>query len=246
MEKAYFHEQGDGLLKQGKINEGVKFYQAAWFLDPSDGDTLMELGEVTEKTAGSFDDFLRVMNMYERAIEKSPKDAKPYIKLGLLETEQYNLDRAYKLLSQAAALAPESAAPYVALGKHFYKRQDYNEALNEFLKAAKIDPQDSEILYYAGMLRLMFRKDGARDAVRFFYQAYTIDSTNYDALVEWLKLKVTTYEKDFAIKFVRNLIQEDRNNANLYWALGEVYAAARGKSASHRLLSQGAGLRESK
>jgi tetratricopeptide (TPR) repeat protein len=177
-----------------------------------------------EKTASSYEDFRRVMSYYQRAIDRDPMEAMGYIKLGTLETEQYNFDRGYKLLTQALALAPDSEKPYVALGKHYYKRQDYNESLNQFLKAAKINPSDSEILYYAGKLRLVYKKDGAKDAQRFFSQAYTIDPRNYDALVEWLKIKVVSLEKNFAVKFVTNLIQSEKQNPMLYWVLGEIYA----------------------
>jgi len=223
--KEYFQEQGESLLKQKKFAEAIRFFQAAYLSDGKDGMALIRLGEVTEQTASSYEDYRRVMNLYQRAIEADPALALGYIKLGLLETEQYNLDRGLKLLNQAAALAPNEASTFVALGKHYYKRQDYSEALNQFLKAAKLNPADSEISYYAGMLRLLFKKEGVRDALRFFYQAYTLDSTNYDALVEWLKLKVTNYEKNFAVKFARNLIDAEPRNAALHWALGEVYAA---------------------
>jgi tetratricopeptide (TPR) repeat protein len=220
----YFQEQGTGLLSQGKTEEALRFFQAAHLLAPTDGLALIQLGEVMEKTASSYEDFRRVMSYYQRAIDRDPMEAMGYIKLGTLETEQYNFERGYKLLSQALALAPDSEKPYVALGKHYYKRQDYNESLNQFLKAAKINPSDSEILYYAGKLRLVYKKDGARDAQRFFSQAYTVDPRNYDALVEWLKIKVVSLEKNFAVKFVTNLIQSEKQNPMLYWVLGEIYA----------------------
>lgn len=220
----YFTEQAEGLMEQGKLNEAVRFFQAAYLLSPKDGMTAIRLGEVTEKIAVSYEDFRQVMNLYERAIERDPGQAKGYVKLGLLETEQYNWDRALRLLKQAQALAPDTYEPYVALGKYFFKRQDYNEALNQFIKAKEYNPQDSEILYYGGLIRLVIKRDAVRDAMPFFQNAYSLNPQNYDALVEWLKLKVMSYEKNFAIKFVQNLIAAEPSNPNLYWALGEVYA----------------------
>lgn len=224
-DKEYFRKQGESLVKQKKLREAVLFYQAASLADPKDGLSLILLGEVIEKTAGSYQEFHRVMNLYQRAIEKSPDLSLGYIRLGLLETDQYEIESALKHLTQAQALSPNDSAPYVALGKHHYKRQDYTEALNQFLKAAKINPSDAEVNYYAGLLRLLFKKEGVKDAPKFFYQAYTLDPQNYDALAEWLKLKVLNYEKNFAVKFVRNLLEVEPNNADLYWVLGEVYAA---------------------
>ncbi len=223
-EANYFQEQGLGLLGQGKNEEALRFYQAAHLLAPKDGLALIQLGEVMEKTASSYEDFRRVMSYYQRAIDRDPTEAMGYIKLGMLETEQYNFERGFKLLNQALTLAPESEKPYIALGKHAYKREDYSESLNYFLKAAKINPADSETMYYAGKLRLVYKKDGAKEALRFFSQAYTLDPRNYDALSEWLKLKVVNYDKHFAVKFINGLISTEPGNGMLYWVLGEVYS----------------------
>ena len=50
------------------------------------------------------------------------------------------------------------------------RKQDYNEALNQFVEAKKINPSDSEILYYAGLIRLVIKKDATRDAMPFSYE----------------------------------------------------------------------------
>jgi tetratricopeptide (TPR) repeat protein len=225
----YFRDQGDEFLRQGKPNESVRFFQAAYLLQPNDAKAIIRYGEAMEKVADSFADYKRVMNVFQRAIDKDSTEVRGLTRLALLETEQYNLDRALTLLRAAENISGEDFDVYVAMGKHYYKRKDYNESLSYFLRAAKINPKDSETLYYAGLLRLMFKKDKAKDpgtdAIRFFEGAYTLNPENYDALVEWLKLKVSNFEKNFAIKFVRNLMTEDPRNANLYWALGEVYAA---------------------
>jgi len=220
----YFLEQAEGLMGQGKHNEAVRFYQAAYLLAPENGEIAVRLGETLEKLATSYDDFRQIMNLYERAIERSPTLGRAYMRLGILETEQYNWDRGRKLLMQAQALMPKDADVYVALGKHYYKRQDYNEALNQFVEAKKYNPNDSEIPYYAGLLRLVVPRDAVRDAAPFFEQAYKLNPQNYDALVEWMKLRVLNYEKNFAIKFVNNLIAAEPDNANYHWVLGEIYA----------------------
>jgi tetratricopeptide (TPR) repeat protein len=65
-------------------------------------------------------------------------------------------------------LAPDNKDVAVALGKHYFKRQDYTEALNYFLKSAKINQNDSETLYYAGVIRLFFKKGSQKEAKYFF------------------------------------------------------------------------------
>ncbi len=115
----------------------------------------------------------------------------------------------------------------MALGKHYYARKDYGEALDYFQKAYAINKSSSEISYYAGLLRLQYKKESADPALKLFYQAYVLDSQNYDALSEWLKMKVVLYEKNFAIKFARGLVDREPANPKLYWVLGEIYGASK-------------------
>ena len=89
-DSAYFQTQGESLVEQNKIAEGIRFYQAAQLLDPKNSSLLSKLGELTEKVATSFEEFRRAMNLYQRAIENNPKDPQGYVKLAILETEQYN------------------------------------------------------------------------------------------------------------------------------------------------------------
>lgn len=223
---AYFLEQVDGLLRQGKKREALRFFRTAQLLSPKDPKLLIQLGELTEETADKFDDFRRVMLYYERAIGLAPEEPEAYIRLGLLATEQYEFERARSLLEKAYRLAPDRAETHVALGKYYYRKKDIDEALNYFLRGAKLSPSNSDILYHAGLLRLELKKGGEREAERFFYQAYLQDPKNYNALVAWLRLKTTQREKNFAMKFVRNLMEAEPENPYYHWALGEVFAAA--------------------
>lgn len=223
--KRYFQDKADNSFRQKYYDQAASYYIAATLIDPNDAQLLFQLGETLEKTALYFEDFKRVMAIYERALEKDSRLVHAYINLGLLETEQYNLDRAYALISQAVALSPQSAAPYVALGKHFYVRQDYRKSRDQFIEAQKIKPGESETLYYAGLLLLEGKASAVQDAMEFFYNSLLADPLNYDALIEWVKLKVTNYEKNYAIKFIRTLREKYPKNPNLFWALGETYAA---------------------
>lgn len=220
-----FLEIGTDLEAKGRTSEATRFFLASSLLSTGDALPLVKLGEAAEKVALSYEDYRYVMNIYERAIQRDATQAKAYVRLGILETEQYNWDRAFKLLNQAATLAPNTVETYVALGRYYYKKQDYIEALKYLMQAKDISREDSEVQYYAGLIRLAVKKDAVKDAMPLFYQAYRSNPQNYPAMVEWLKLKVLNYEKNFALKFVRSAIEKEPNNAKFYWAMGEVYAA---------------------
>lgn len=221
----YFKERAEGLLARKNYRHALIFLHATHLLSPGDGSALVRIGDVAEKLADNYVEFRAVSSYYERAIEKDPRLVQAYIKLGLLETDLYNLDRAYMLLKQAQTLAPNAPEPYIALGKYFYKARDYMASIEQFTKAYNIHPSNPEILYYAGLLRPLGKAGGEKEAMVFFSRAYLLNPTYYEAMIEWLKLKVKGYDKLFAVKFLRNLLEQDPGNANLYWAMGEVYAA---------------------
>jgi tetratricopeptide (TPR) repeat protein len=224
-EKAFFKEQGDELVRQKSYPEAMRFYQAARLLAPNDANSLVRVGEVAERVVTSYTEVQKVMLIYERAISRDPQNPRGYLKLALLETEQYNFDRALHLLESALSLAPESSEINLALGKHFYKRQDYSRAREYFIKAQALDSTDSEAEFYTALLTRLYNKDEIREPLRRFYRAYTLDPQNYSAMAEWLKLKVLNYEKTFAVKFLKNLLESDAKNGELQWVFGEVYAS---------------------
>ncbi len=224
--KFHYISLAENLAKSEQFSHAELYFRAASYLDERDGAILVQLGDVHQRSATSYNDLKKAMLAYLLAIQRQPTLSVAYIKLGLLETDQYNFENGYNLLAQAIALSPDSAEPYLSLGKHFYKRKDYSEALKYAITAAKLRPTDAEILYTIGVIRLQFSNQTQREVLENFYRAYTLDPYRYDALVEWLKLLVGTAQKSYAVRFVRKLIEKDRSNARLYWALGEVHLAA--------------------
>ncbi|MBI1859628.1 MAG: tetratricopeptide repeat protein, partial [Deltaproteobacteria bacterium] len=224
-EARYFADQARVLFSERNYPAAVLFYRVAAHLDGKTTEYQVKLGEATELMATTVGQFLRARFLYLKALEAAPESVGALVHLGSLETDFYRFDQGYEALRQAAALRPEAVEPMIALGKHFFRRQDYQASLEQFLRAKKIAPLDPEVPYYAGLLILKFSKEQAREAMALFYRSYTLDPQNYAALAEWLKLKVTYYEKNFAIKFVNALIQQNPNNANYLWALGQIYEA---------------------
>lgn len=222
----YFRDQAEAFRSEGRLPEAFRFYQAAALLSENGAEDWIKLGEIAEKASTTYDDFLLATALYERALERDPRLAEAYVRLGAIETDQYNWNRAMRLLKQAVALAPNEAEPYVALAKFHYKRRDYQEALKQLLEAKKIDPREPDVYFYAGKLRLIVKKDAVKDAMVHFEDAYKLDPTNYEAMAEWLKLKAMSNEKNFALKFVNVLMETQPNNPELYWVQGEVYSAA--------------------
>lgn len=223
--KAHFTNLAENLAKADSTPLALFYFRAASLLDRKDGKILVRLGDLLQKTATSYAGIRAAMFAYQRAIEREPSLMEAYLALGALETDQYNFDHGYKLLSQAAALSPESAKPHLGLAKHWYRRQDCNEARKHILLANRMKPADSQIYYYGGLIRLCYKLEATREALDLFSKAYRLDPFHYEALVHWVRLLVIDGQRNFALKFIRNLQVKDQSNAHLLWALGEVFAA---------------------
>lgn len=222
---AYFERLGAEALESGNYQRAERFFLAGTLLYPQVGKFWVRLGESRELLARSHEEFRSAAMTYRRAIQTDPQEAEAYIKLGLLETAQSNFDSAFESLNRAEAISPEDVRVQLALGKHFFARKDYRSAGERLRMAHRINPSESEVSYYQGLLYKLFNLENPRAAIRPFEEAYSKNPSNYDALAEWLKLKVVTFDKVFAVKFLRNLLASDPKNPQLYWVFGEVYAA---------------------
>lgn len=221
-----FADAGKTGTVEKKWHRAAHSYLAAVALDPGNALALFGLGEVLETNGRALEDLDRATLLYEMALERDPSLVAAYVQLGLLETDRYRFDIAEAVLNRGLSVAGTTSKIYQALGIHFYKRQDYKRSLEYFRQAQQLEPNSSVTLYHAGLLLLKEGGEGTREeAANYFYGAYLANPDNYPALVEWLKLKVANYEKPFAIKFVNQLLEQDSENAKLYWAMAEVYAS---------------------
>ncbi len=225
LDSSDFIEYGKKLLKDKQYKMAGQYFLLGHLLEPNNVESLVLYGKAIEEDAYSDDEIQKTKLVYRRAILLDSSNWHAYFRLGLLETNQLNLDQGLIYLKRAQQLAPRKSEVYVGLASHFMKRQDYVEALNYLAEARNLDPANPEVLFYAGKIGLIVKKDDYKDTMNVFQQVYSIDSNNYEALKEWLKLKVKNYEKNFAVKFIRELISKEPQNPNYYWVLGEVYAA---------------------
>lgn len=221
---SYYDRLGTEAMEEKKFERAQGFYLAGTLVFPSSGKLWMNLGAAREASARTRDEFRWAAMTYEKAIQVDSDQIEALIKLGLLETEQSNWARAFQSLQKAEELAPEDPTVQLALGKHFFARKDFRQAMERLRSARRTNPNLAEVSYYQGLLYKIFDPGNPKAAIRHFEEAYSKDPGNYEALAEWLKLKVVTFEKMFAVKFLRNMVAADPQNPMLFWVLGEVYS----------------------
>ncbi|MSP18283.1 MAG: tetratricopeptide repeat protein [Bdellovibrionales bacterium] len=245
--RIFYDSRAEELLSEGEWLRGLGYLQVARLLEPKDPDALVRVADVVEKRATSYKKLKRAEILYERAIEIDPFYLDSYIKLAEIESSQYNFDKAYQLLSRAAEVlgieglnsfvnngckgnfnhsnkAKDEYKVFLGLGKQFFKRENF-PCTGAFLAYARSEsPVNSDIFFYQAKLEEIYKKDAAQAAAISYYQSFTIDSGNYEALAGWARVKVKQGEKNYAIKFVRALLEAESQNAKLFWVLGEIYS----------------------
>jgi tetratricopeptide (TPR) repeat protein len=155
----------------------------------------------------------------------NPLSVRSAIEQGLNDADHYRFSSAQRWLEQARAMAPRDPAPYIALGKLYYRKQDYAQAIDSFIAAARYAPSDSEVLYYAGLMRLRYKSARSQGTRLFFERSYQLDPANYLALKEWAQLTAQSEGRASALELIASRLTREPRNAALLWIKGVVYAS---------------------
>ena len=71
--------------------------------------------------------------------------------LAAIELDRGHFEAAEINIKQALALAPDDAYSLFVLGRLRFLQKKYDEAIDAFSRAAKLDPQDAQIQNYLGL-----------------------------------------------------------------------------------------------
>ncbi len=110
---------------------------------------------------------------FQRAVERSPKDASALNNLGLALTETGKAKEAIPYFQQALVFDGNNPVFHEDAGVAYLQMSDFNAAIHEFEEASKLDAKNSELHYDLGLAyKLQDRMD---DAVRELQTAATLD-----------------------------------------------------------------------
>lgn len=94
--------------------------------------------------------YTQALDYYKQAIQLSPDDAVLYENLGLCYEDSGQWDEAKKAYETAAEISPNSTS-YNRLGVFYFNRDQYEKALEFYLKALEFDAEDSVIYENIGL-----------------------------------------------------------------------------------------------
>ncbi len=138
--------EGNRLLKLGKVDEAVAQYNRALQLNPDNEDVHFNLG-IALARQGKLDEAIA---QYREALKLMPDYAEVHNNLGNLLSRQGKLAEAAEEFRAALKIMPEHAAAHNNLGIVLARQQQNAEALKEFAEAARLMPDYVEAHFNLG------------------------------------------------------------------------------------------------
>ena len=127
--------QGNQLFRKGKLKEALLTYQKAIEWAPNSELPNLKSAEVLEILGNKED----AIAHYYRAIELNPNSAWLHYKLGKLLVKSSKLDRGIKILKTGLKFNPKSYKYYKELGNALAQREEWEEAIENYQKAAELN-----------------------------------------------------------------------------------------------------------
>ena len=88
---------------------------------------------------------------YLQVLQQDSKNVPTLANLAAIELDRGHLQAAEMNIKQAVALAPDDPYCFFVLGRLRYSQKNYDEAIDAFNRAAKLDPQDAQVQNFLGL-----------------------------------------------------------------------------------------------
>jgi tetratricopeptide (TPR) repeat protein len=216
---AGFEARGRAKILASLIDEGVEDLRKAVELEPKNADYLTSLGSGLEQAKKPDEAALQL----RAAIELEPENARALRLLGVVRRVQFETQESVSWLLKATKADPNDPEAWYQLAVSQNDMGDNGEAETSAQKATALAPGVSRYWYvYGEMLRINKKSD---DAIAAYRKALEAKPPHPKAAGKLAKVLYESGKPAEAEVFLTDLLQSDRNNADLYFNLGFAYAA---------------------
>lgn len=146
-EAQLFYNRGNALFTAGDYQRAREDYQTALEIAPDDPEILNNLG-VTESRLKMYDPAEEHLN---RAAEIDPGYADPLFHLSIVYEATNDVEQAILAVSEALDRNDLFLEAYFRRGILHYRGGEYQKAVEDFLSARELQPEDTDILYNLGV-----------------------------------------------------------------------------------------------
>jgi len=216
---AGYEARGRAKILASLVDEGVDDLRKSVELEPKNANYLTSLGSGLEQAKKPDEAALQL----RAAIELDPNNARALRLLGVVRRVQFETQESVSWLLKATKADPNDPEAWYQLAVSQNDMGDNGEAETSAQKATALAPGVSRYWYvYGEMLRINKKSDDAAAAYR---KALDGKPPHPKAAGKLAKVLYEGGKPAEAEVFLTELLQTDRNNADLYYNLGFAYAA---------------------
>jgi len=168
------------------------------------------------------DQYRKLLDEQNRAIEKNSKDAKAFYEKGKVYVDLGEYENAKGSFGVAITIDPIWSDVYLGRGDAYYYNGEYDKAIEDYSKAIVIGSNSSEVYSSRGMA---YAKSGENiKAIEDCSKAIAIDPKSTQAYLVCGVAYNNRGDHDKAIESYSKVVTIDPNDANVYLARGVAYA----------------------
>ncbi len=164
---------------QDNLQGAIHAYEAGLAVAPNNTRLLVELASVREQQK----DFEAAIALYERVLEKQPDNVLSMNNVAVLLAEHRSDVGSHNKAEKLAERLAKSSEPVLldTAGWVYYRKGNYEEAVNILEKAVENSPEVPTFRYHLGMA---YFKQGDKNAAREHLAAAVTDDASYDGIEE--------------------------------------------------------------
>ena len=226
-------------VRNGDMDQTKDYLRQAIEADPENQeyrdeyDQLNEINKFMSQGARELDagEYDNAIASYSKVYEKYPYMTEAIYSLGVVKMRQGDFDTAIEYFNKALAVNENHEKTQKALknvagnmfneGNNFYRRRDYNNALNYYKKVVAIDNSFYQAYYQLGVVETRLKNN--RAAIKAYAQAVEAKSNFYQGWYGLGIAKRSDGDNQGALKAFQKAIDINPGYAKAFCAMGDIY-----------------------
>ncbi|HEX6289716.1 MAG TPA: tetratricopeptide repeat protein [Herpetosiphonaceae bacterium] len=206
-------------LTDGDVTTAVDSLRQTISINPEDGEAHRLLATIYNDLRRSRE----ALQLMTRAAELLPGHVPTLIQLSQIQRQHNQIDEAITTLRQAQKAEPQNVRVLRELGSLYVAARQLDRAISTFNRARDIAPDQAETHFALGVA---YRTAGRlREAIEAFEAAIKRDPRNAAALTQLAETLYSAGEQSRAVTMLQQAITINRDDPQLYYALGQMYGA---------------------
>lgn len=158
-------ELGNKAFSQDNLEEALKQYKHALYLNPKSASAHYNLGLVFQKMGERTDDYTNALYHLKLAHNLNPESNQIILNFGCSSLNAGKLDEAIALFNKLLLRDPSSYAAHIGIGQALERKNNINEAIKYYKKAISIDPNipNAHVALAGGYFFLGNYEDGFKE-----------------------------------------------------------------------------------